>query len=268
MHTSPIGIFDSGFGGLSVWKEIRQLLPNESLIYYADSANCPYGSQSPEAIIQHSRRIIDFLLAQHCKLIVVACNTATAAAIEYLRANYSVPLIGMEPATKPAALQSKSKVIGILATKGTLEGRLFKSTKAKYTEGVKVLIQIGKGLVELVENNQMHTPEAEALLKKYLQPMLDEKIDQLVLGCTHYPFLTPMIQQVVGEQVNIINPAPAVARQTKAILEKHHLHLQTQLPHPPPYFHFYNSGDITRLQRFVEEQVGTYLGKGEGQFYT
>lgn len=162
----------------------------------------------------------------------------------------------MEPAIKPAAIRSKTKVVGILATKGTLEGRLFKSTKEKYTEGVKVLIQIGEGLVEIVEENKMNAPETEVLLRSYIEPMLEEGIDQLVLGCTHYPFLAPAIQKITGTRVHLLNPAPAVARQTRAILEQNHLLVDQSIPQAPPTYHFYNSGDINLLKQFVKEQLG------------
>ncbi len=225
-----IGIFDSGLGGLSVWLEVIKELPNTSIIYYADSGNCPYGNKSEAEITRLSKACTEFLLEQGCEMIIVACNTATAAAIEILRATYDVPFVGMEPAIKPAALQTQTGNVGVLATKGTLEGRLFNQTKSRYAQDVQVHIQIGEGLVELVENLEMNTPKAKDLLKQYLQPMLANNVDKIVLGCTHYPFLTPMIQQLVPKQVTIINPAPAVARQAKKRWLTLNLENQTDTP--------------------------------------
>lgn len=249
---APIGIFDSGLGGLSVWKEVVKLLPNEDIIYYADSGNCPYGEKSSERIQELSAAITDFLYQKNCKIIVVACNTATAAAIHYLRFHYRVPFIGIEPATKPAALQSKTGTIGILATKGTFEGSLFKQTKNKYASDKKVLIQIGTGLVEIVENNDLKSRSSFELVKKYIQPMVDEDTDHIVLGCTHYPFLTPIIEELVDDNVKIVNPAPAVARQTKKILEEYKLLNQKN---NEPTYHFYTSGDKNKLKSFLAAHI-------------
>lgn len=248
MNPFPIGIFDSGLGGLSVWKEVKKACPSESLVYYADSGNCPYGSRPPEEIIGLSAEITRFLLTQNCKLIVVACNTATAAAIGYLRANFEVPFVGIEPALKPAALLTKTGHIGVLATRGTFAGAHYQRTKEKFASGVGVHIQIGEGLVELVENNQTDTPEAEALVRKYLEPMLEAGVDQIVLGCTHYPFLLPVMEKVAGDRAHIINPAPAVARQVKKQLE------QFGLAAPPdnhPQYSFFSSGDPARIGEMI-----------------
>ncbi|MFH2141423.1 MAG: glutamate racemase [Bacteroidota bacterium] len=215
-----IGVFDSGVGGLSVWKEIVELLPNESIIYYADSGNCPYGTKSREEIIKLSEKIVEFLIKKSCKLIVVACNTATAAAIDYLRLNYSIPFVGMEPAIKPAAIQSKTGNIGVLATENTFKGRLFNETSRKYANDKNLYIQIGYGLVDIVENGKINTKDSYSILEKYIQPMLDKNVDQIVLGCTHYPFLMEQIKEIVGTKSGIINPAPAVARQVENILDK------------------------------------------------
>lgn len=216
--SSPIGVFDSGVGGLSVWKELVKLLPNESTIYFADSANCPYGEKSQDEIIALSRTIVDFLLGKGCKMIVVACNTATSAAIDYLRDHYTIPFVGMEPAVKPAALSSTTGVVGILATAGTLKGRLFNETKRRFASSVTVIETVGKGLVEAVERGELATEKTKLLLHSYIQPMLDRGIDYLVLGCTHYPFLMPIIQEIAGEGVHIIDPAPSVALQAKQLL--------------------------------------------------
>ncbi|MEZ4772670.1 MAG: glutamate racemase [Bacteroidia bacterium] len=248
MNPSPIGIFDSGLGGLSVWKEVKIACPSESLIYYADSGNCPYGSRPPEEIIHLSSEITQFLLRKHCKLIVVACNTATAAAIAHLRANFSVPFVGIEPALKPAAQLTKTGHIGVLATRGTFAGAHYQRTKEKFASKVEVHIQIGEGLVELVENNQANTPEAETLVRRYIGPMLDAGVDQIVLGCTHYPFLLPVMERVAGDRANIINPAPAVARQVVSQLEQ--LGLAAPEENQPEYS-FFSSGDSARIFEMI-----------------
>ncbi len=219
MSSKPIGIFDSGVGGLSIWSEIHQLLPVESTLYLSDSKHAPYGPKGKEAIIKRSIINTEWLLSQDCKLIVVACNTATTNAIETLRQNYSIPFIGIEPAIKPAALQSKSKAIGILATKGTLSSRLFHKTSQLFSSDLVVVEQIGEGIVELIETGALHSNEMRQLLKSYLEPMLDANIDCLVLGCTHYHFLTPILKQLLPQNVKIIDSGKAVARQTKSILE-------------------------------------------------
>ena len=219
MSSKPIGIFDSGVGGLSIWNEIHQLLPMESTIYLSDSKHAPYGPKGKEAIINLSIKNTESLINQGCKLIVVACNTATTNAIDTLRKNYPIPFIGIEPAIKPAALQSKSKAIGILATKGTLSSQLFHETSQLYSSDLLVVEQVGNGIVELIENGALYSDEMKHLLQSYLQPMLDAEIDCLVLGCTHYHFLTPILKQLLPKHVKIIDSGKAVAKQTKAVLE-------------------------------------------------
>lgn len=219
----PIGIFDSGIGGTSIWKEIHSLLPLEQTIYLSDSKNAPYGQKSKETIIDLSIKNTEFLLRQNCKIIVVACNTATTNAISYLRKNYEVPFIGIEPAIKPASILTKSNKIGILATKGTLNSSLFEQTSSKINQDVKIIEQIGEGLVELIENGKINSNEMDILLNQYLQPMINQNIDCLVLGCTHYPYLIPKIQQITGNSIKIIDSGEAVAKQTKNILAKQNL---------------------------------------------
>ena len=221
MSKQPIGIFDSGVGGTSIWKEIHGLLPFENTIYLADSANAPYGPKGKEAIIDLSIKNTEYLLSKNCKLIVVACNTATTNAIDYLRANYKVPFIGIEPAIKPAALQSKTHAVGILATKGTLSSALFSKTSNLFASNIKVVEQIGDGIVELIEDGKLSSEEMKALLKVYLEPMIKADIDYLVLGCTHYPYLIPILLELLPQHVKIIDSGEAVARQTKAVLEQH-----------------------------------------------
>ncbi|MFA9190873.1 glutamate racemase [Flavobacterium sp. FZUC8N2.13] len=218
-NKQPIGIFDSGIGGTSIWKEIHNLLPNEATIYLADSKNAPYGEKSKEEIIHLSMKNTDFLLDMNCKLIVVACNTATTNAIRELRAHYDVPFIGIEPAIKPAAIHSKTQVIGILATKGTLNSELFNKTTEMFYH-TKIIEQIGYGLVELIENGQMETPEMTQLLHSYLNPMIDANIDFLVLGCSHYPYLIPQIRKIIPNHIQIIDSGLAVARQTQNLLNE------------------------------------------------
>ena len=220
MHKRPIGIFDSGVGGLTIYEEIHRLLPYENIIYLADSKNAPYGEKSKEEIIAISVKNTEFLLSHGCKLIVVACNTASTNAVKFLRENYDVPFIRVQPAIKPAALNSKTKVVGILATKSTLKSDLLYETSQRFAQGVEVVEKVGEGLVGLIESGKMHSPEMTDLLHKHVQPMLDKNIDHLVLGCTHYPFLTDQINEIVGEQVKIIDSGEAIARQTKVILNE------------------------------------------------
>ena len=220
-NNNPIGLFDSGIGGTSIWKAIHDLLPNESTIYLADSKNAPYGQKSKEEIIALSCKNTELLLEQNCKLIVVACNTATTNAIKELRAKYDVPFIGIEPAIKPAALNSKTQTIGILATKGTLNSALFSETLLKYQE-VKIVEQIGHGLVQLIENGDIDSPEMSELLQTYLEPMIQANIDYLVLGCSHYPYLIPQIKKILPDSIQIIDSGEAVARQTEFILKSNH----------------------------------------------
>ena len=221
-NNNPIGLFDSGVGGTSIWKEIHALLPNESTIYLADSKNAPYGQKTKEEIIELSKKNTEFLLENNCKLIIVACNTATTNAIKILRATYDVPFIGIEPAIKPAALHTKTQKIGILATQGTLNSELFHQTVALYSD-VKVIEQIGFDLVKLIENGDMHSEKMSELLEAYLLPMVAQNIDYLVLGCTHYPYLIPQIKKIIPNHIKIIDSGEAVAKQTKHILESHNL---------------------------------------------
>lgn len=217
---APIGFFDSGVGGTSIWKEVVHLLPGESSIYLADSMNAPYGDKSVEEILALCRKNTEKLLEMGCKLIVVACNTATTNAINYLRANYNVPFIGIEPAIKPAALNSRSKFIGILATKGTLSSTLFSKTSGLYSKDLTVVEVVGEGLVGLIEQGKHNTPEMEMHLRNLLKPMLTAHIDYLVLGCSHYPYLLTQLKKIFPGEVTIIDSGEAVARQTKIVLEK------------------------------------------------
>lgn len=214
-----IGVYDSGVGGLSVWKELRAVMPAEQFCYVSDGAYCPYGPKDPSFVIERACAVSRFLTDRGAELIVVACNTATAAAITTLRATFQVPFVGMEPALKPAALHSQSGVVGVLATAGTFKGRLYLNTLARFSSRVKVIEQVGTGLVELVEQGILEGPEAEQLVGRYVRPMLAAGADHIVLGCTHYPFLTTTIAKLVNGRAVIVNPAPAVARQAQRVLQ-------------------------------------------------
>jgi glutamate racemase len=239
-----IGLFDSGDGGLSVLREVHKLLPDEKYVFYGDNANCPYGEKTPEFIQGRARKITEFLIKKGAQIIVVACNTATAAAINTLRAEYSdssdpavmekviklsdgrqdhIQFIGMEPAVKPAAIGTKTGVIGVLATAGTLKGSKYLTTKGKYEDDVKIVEHVGQGWVELVEGGILTGPKAEATVKASIQPLLDEGADTLVLGCTHYPFLMDTIRKVAGPSIQVIDPAPAVARHLIYVMAQEHL---------------------------------------------
>lgn len=223
MNTNPIGIFDSGVGGTSIWKEIHTLLPFESTIYLADSKNAPYGQKSKEEIIALSIKNAEKLLSMGAKILVVACNTATTNAIDILRNNYPIPIIGIEPAIKPAALQTKAKKIGILATKGTLQSTLFSKTSELFAHDIEVIEIIGEGLVPLIEQNKMDSDELQKLLSSYITPLINANIDYLVLGCSHYPYLIPQIRKIIPKNVKIIDSGEAVARQTFQVLKKYNL---------------------------------------------
>jgi glutamate racemase len=216
-NNNPIGLFDSGIGGTSIWAAIHELLPNEDTVYLADSKNAPYGQKSKDEIIQLSIKNTEYLLNQNAKIIVVACNTATTNAIKELRAKYDVPFIGIEPAIKPAALNSEKHVIGILATQGTLNSALFQQTAERYQD-TKIIEQIGHGLVTLIENGEINSPEMNRMLNDYLKPMIEANIDYLVLGCSHYPYLIPQIKKILPNHIKIIDSGEAVARQTKKVL--------------------------------------------------
>ncbi len=228
-----IGIFDSGVGGLSVYREIRKLLPAEDYVYFADNANCPYGEKPVDFIISRAREISEMLIGKGADIIVVACNTATAAAISTLRAEFSDPenpatgermlrlsngsrdhilFIGMEPAIKPAIAMTRSGVVGVLATAGTLKAEKYRHTRDISHGKIRVVEHVGEGFVELVESGELHGDHAEEVVKASLQPLLDAGADTIVLGCTHYPFLMDVIKKITGQSVNIIDPAPAVAR--------------------------------------------------------
>lgn len=251
MNLKPVGVFDSGIGGLSVWKELVCELPYESFHYYADSAHCPYGPKSSSEIIAYAKKITDFLISKGCKLIVVACNTATAAAITYLRKNYKIPFVGMEPAVKPAALNTKTGNIGVLATTGTFDGDLFKRTSKKYAAHINLHIQVGRGLAELVDSGEFSSGEAEDLVRKYIEPMLANNVDHIILGSTHYPFLIHHIERLTNNRIIIVNPAPAVAKQTKQVLYK--MGLAKDKNKPTAEYIFYTTGNPEILRTVLKK---------------
>jgi glutamate racemase len=221
---APIGVFDSGVGGISVLKHIRALMPHESLIYVADSKHAPYGNQTPEFIKDRSFQLAEFLLKQGAKALVVACNTATAAAVAGLRERYpDLLIIGMEPAVKPAVAATKTGVVGVLATSGTLKSAQFAALLEHYGQGVQVVTQACVGLVECVEKGELTSPSTFALLTQYVQPLLDAKADTIVLGCTHYPFVRALIEDLVGKDVVLIDTGVAVAKHLKHRLQENQL---------------------------------------------
>lgn len=223
MDNRAIGVYDSGFGGLSVWRELRKMLPEESLIYLGDGKNCPYGGRSREEITSFAVEAVEALVAEGAKMIVVGCNTATTAAVAYLRERWSdMPIVGLEPAVKPACLTSRTRRIAVLATEHSLKSDMFLATAARYASDVEVIKVVGEGFVELVEQGLERSVEAEIAVRRVIEPLLDEGIDKIVLGCTHYPFLRPLIEQVIGEKdIEVIDSGEAVARRVKWLMERY-----------------------------------------------
>jgi|SRR5690625_982970 len=251
----PIGIFDSGVGGTSIWKEIHQLLPMENTIYLADSKNAPYGNKSREEILKLSIKNTEKLISLNCKIIVVACNTATTNTIDQLREAYNLPFIGIEPAIKPAALQSHSKKIGVLATKGTLTSDLFSNTHRTYTKDIEVVEVVGEGLVPLIESGNLNGPEMESLLKKHIRPFVEADIDFLVLGCTHYPYLIPLLKKLLPAHITIIDSGYAVAKQTKAVLKSENLLRNRPGASKPVFYSNKNTGTLHFLLKDYSKSV-------------
>jgi glutamate racemase len=248
--SAPIGMFDSGLGGLSVWKVLDSFLPEESFLYYGDSSYAPYGNRSNDQIRKRSYCITEKLLEHGAKMIVVACNTATAAAIENLRKSFpEIPFVGMEPAIKPASLMTKTGNIGVLATQGTLNGNLFRKNQDKYGPYVTIHYREGAGLVELAENNMIKSEKARKLLTEYIRPMLQANVDQLVLGCTHYPLFIPLIREITDDNINIIDPADAIARRTKDLLISHRM-MNTADGRTKPGF--FTSGQPDTMMRMLQ----------------
>ncbi len=246
-----IGIFDSGVGGLSVFREIRKVLPEESYIYFSDNAHCPYGEKPAEYIIDRARKITEFLIGKGAEIIVVACNTATAAAIATLRKEFPVKFIGMEPAVKPAVNRTKTGVVGVLATAGTLSADKYRSTREKFSENIRIEEHVGQGFVELVESGTISGPAAEETVRKSVGPLISAGADMIVLGCTHYPFLIETIQKIASglapeREIEIIDPAPAVASRLMEVMKEEGL-LKTSSKGYSIELH--SSGDATSLER-------------------
>lgn len=259
----PIGIFDSGIGGLTVLRAIHQRMPDEPLLYLADQAHVPYGPRPLEEVRHFSEAITRYLLDQDARLIVVACNTASAAALKYLRSVFpDVCFVGMEPAVKPAAEHTQSGVVGVLATPATFQGELYASVVERFGQGVRLLQHTCPGLVTQIENGELESRETRRILEEALKPMLDQGIDTVVLGCTHYPFVIPLIQEITGPGVRVIDPAPAVARQVQRLLVAGNLlemdsAMRKELPqNPQQLLQFITTGDPDRLQSMLPRLLG------------
>jgi len=247
-----IGIFDSGVGGLSVWRHIRSALPDAHLIYIADSGHVPYGDKSPAYIEQRALLLSEFLVAQGAEAIVIACNTATAAAAAPLRERFSLPIIGMEPAVKPAVAATRSGVVGVLATVGTLESVRFAALLENYANHVKIVTQGCPGLVEQVEQGELEGAQTRALLERYSAPLLAQGADTLILGCTHYPFLAPLLTSIVGPEVTLIDTGAAVARQVQRRLAE----LPPEKTTTPAQASFFTSGDAAHASSIISRLCG------------
>ena len=253
---SPIGVFDSGVGGLSVLRAIQAQMPEESVIYFGDQGHIPYGPRPMEQIRDFSEAITSFLLEQNAKTIVVACNTASAAALKYLREIFpGTPFVGMEPAVKPAAEQTHTGRVGVLATPATFQGALYASVVERFANGVELLQDTCPGLVQEIEQGNLDGEETRSILKRALVPMLESNIDTVVLGCTHYPFVIPLIQQIVGENVRVIDPAPAVARQVRRVLEAKGMKNQST---ERGDVMFYTSGNPEGLKSLLSVLLGEF----------
>jgi glutamate racemase len=251
-HTTPhkIGVMDSGVGGLSVLREIHRLLPGYPTLYFADQGHLPYGPRSPEEILSFVDDITRFMLERGAAIIVIACNTASANSLHPIRERYpDVPIVGMEPAVKPAAEATKSGVIGVLATQTTANGTLYKNVLERYASHVQVITQVAQELVTMVEADTKHTPEGQATLRRLVQPMLNADADQIALACTHFPFLMDEIQKIVGEGVRLIDPGPAVARQTARVMP------EGVQPSDEPNEYF-TSGDAEKLREMLKLLIG------------
>ena len=249
-HSSdPIGVFDSGVGGLSVLREMRRELPHEHIIYFGDQAHVPYGSKSLLEVRQLSENVTRTLLGKGAKLIVVACNTASAAALHYLRETFpDTPFVGMEPAVKPAAEHTHTGKVGVLATPATFQGELYASVVERFAHGVTLYQDTLPGLVAQIEAGHLKDGKTREILENALKPMLAEGIDTVVLGCTHYPFVIPLIQEIVGPGVQVIDPAPAVARQVRRVLEREGL---LRVGDDPGKVEYETSGDPVKFMKMV-----------------
>ena len=228
--SNPVGVFDSGVGGLSVLRAIRSELPHEDLLYVADSLHAPYGDRVAEFIEGRATAVVEFLARQGAKAVVVACNTATGVAVDALRAKFSLPIVAIEPAVKPAAGRTQSGVVGVLATTQTISSSRFSKLLATYGRDIEIVVQSCPGLAEQVETGELSSPATRSLVEQYVRPLLDKGADTLVLGCTHYPFLSSVIHAVAGPGITLVDPADAVARELRRRLEKANLLSQDARP--------------------------------------
>ncbi len=251
---SPIGIFDSGVGGLSVLRAIRAQMREESVLYFGDQGHIPYGPRRMEQIRDFSEAITNFLLERDAKLIIVACNTASAAALKYLRGKFpNVQFVGMEPAVKPAAETTQTGKVGVLATPATFQGALYASVVERFANGVELFQNTCNGLVQQIEYGNLYGNKTRRILEDALHPMLENKIDTVVLGCTHYPFVIPLIQEIVGDKVRVIDPAPAVAKQAQRLLEAGGVKNDSK---ERGKVKFYTSGDPNELRSMLPVLLG------------
>lgn len=250
---NPIGIFDSGVGGLSVLREIRSLMPSENIIYFGDQGHVPYGPRSMEQIQNFSEGITNFLLKHDAKIIVVACNTASAAALKYLRETFSdVQFVGMEPAVKPAAEKTQTKKVGVLATPATFQGALYASVVERFATDVEIFQNTCNGLVSQIEAGKLDSEKTKKILEDALLPMLEKNIDTVVLGCTHYPFVIPLIEKIIGDNVRVIDPAPSVAKQAERLLEAKGLRNSSNENRQVIFF---TSGDIKSTENVISKLI-------------
>ena len=251
--SAPIGIYDSGVGGLTVLRAVSSLLPDEDLIYFADQANVPYGNRSLNEVRGLAEGAASFFMSQGAKLIVIACNTASAAALKYLRGLFpDYPFVGMEPAVKPAAEQTLSGKVGVLATPSTFQGELYTSVVERFAHDVQLFQATCPGLVQQIENGRLNTPQTRKILEDALEPMLQEGVDTLVMGCTHFPFVIPLISKIAGNEVNVIDPAPAIARQVKRILGTRGLLTERKRAGE---MMFWTSGDAEKMQVLLPKLI-------------
>ncbi|NQX82549.1 MAG: glutamate racemase [Flavobacteriaceae bacterium] len=250
-NENSIGIFDSGIGGISVWQELNKLLPNENYIYIADKLNAPYGDKSFEFILERATSITKYLISKGVKIIVIACNTATTNVIDILRSKFKVDFIGVEPAIKPAIELSLTKSIAVLATKSTLQSSLYNKTSTAYKKQTLVHTIEGNGLVKLIEANKINSPEMYDLLFSYINNLDKLNVDNLVLGCTHYTFLKPIIRQILGDKINIIDSGKAIANRTKSILIKNKTISQNKIS---PTHIFITNDDLNGFNSFLNSQ--------------
>lgn len=250
MNNKPIGILDSGIGGLSIWRQLVKELPNESTIYFADSKNCPYGPRTLNEINFLAEKVVTFLIKQDVKLILIACNTITVSVINRLRKKINIPFVGVEPATKVAVEKTKTGNIGILATEGTFRGDLYNETKEKFAGDTNIHIQTGNGLVEMVETDSINKAGSEKLLTRYVNFFIDKKVDQVALGCTHYPFLKTKLMEISGNKINFIDPAQAVVKQLQKILEAEKIYSDKDVKGSHK---IYSSGKIVNPENLIPE---------------